>query len=123
MVTGRNDRANIGYSKTKPYRNEKYLQFIRDHFCAYCGGPHPSAHHVRRHYWGAGAGQKPHDYCSLPLCEERACHSPQIENQLPVEALIIGYMLEYIKLNFDKRDIIECLMAFIESKRLPDNRG
>ena len=80
--------------KTKTYRNEKYLNFIRSKPCLICGG-RSQAHHVRRQYWGSGVSQKSHDYCTIPLCY--ACHSPEAEKELNVERIIIDNIMEYIE--------------------------
>ena len=106
------------YPKQKPYRNPDYLKFIRLHFCRRCSYPAVSAHHVRRSYWGAGTGIKSHDYCTLPWCEENGCHNPKNEKEIDVEAAIIFYLMEYINFKeYDKRELIDVLMAFIEERR------
>jgi hypothetical protein len=103
--------------KKKAHRNAHYLQFIRDEGCMVCG-KYAEAHHVRRHYWMAGTGKKPHDYVTLPLCGGiGGHHDPSIEASLKVENLIIHYIVEYIKQEYNKRDLIETLMEFIEDKR------
>ena len=108
------------YQKIKPYRNADYLDFIRDHHCMLCGYHKSSAHHVRRHRWGAGAGIKPHDYCTLPLCEINECHNPDSEKKLDVECHIVRYLMDYIKYKkYDKLELIDVLMRFVESQRNP----
>ena len=79
--------------KIKPYRSEKYLNFIRSKPCVICGKK-AQAHHVRRSYWGSGTAIKPHDFVTIPLCYE--CHHPQIEKELNIERLIIELLMEYI---------------------------
>jgi hypothetical protein len=79
--------------KIKPYRSEKYLNFIRSHPCVICGKK-AQAHHVRRLHWGSGVSIKSHDFCTIPLCPE--CHNPQIEKELDVERLIIDLLMEFI---------------------------
>ena len=79
----------------KPYRNKKYLEFIRNHPCVISDDPDTEAHHIRRSYWGAGGSQKPHDYVTIPLA--RKWHSPDIEKEILVERKIIGYLMEYIE--------------------------
>jgi len=82
------------YPKPKTYQNEAYLNFIRSKGCLVCGQK-AEAHHVRRQYWGAGTGQKPHDYVCLPLCPEH--HNPLIEEQTNCERAIIDLLMEYIE--------------------------
>jgi len=62
------------YPKIKPYRNADYLKFVRSKPCGCgCRTPPPSdPHHVRRVFWGAGTGIKPHDYVTVPRA--RKCH-------------------------------------------------
>ena len=80
--------------KTKPYRNQGYLNFIRAKPCLICSQK-AEAHHVRRSYWQAGTSQKPHDYVSIPLCYEH--HNPIIEHQTNCERAIIELLMEYIE--------------------------
>ena len=99
--------------KNKPHRNKKYLDFIRSHPCVMCGNPQTVPHHVRRSYWGAGMGVKPHDYVTLPVCVR--CHDPKIESEILVERKIIGYLMEYIEREVEilvKRKIIGYLMEY-----------
>lgn len=74
------------------YRSEKYKAFIRRHPCPVCMSKEVEAHHVRRHYWGAGTGIKPTDLATVPRC--RSHHGPDYEAD--VEREIIGYLMEYI---------------------------
>ena len=56
----------------KPYRNRKYLRFVSQKQCSFCGViPAGQAHHIR---WGdtCGMGTKPSDIFSIPACPE--CH-------------------------------------------------
>lgn len=101
--------------KQKPFRNPAYLKFIRQHVCIETGGP-AEPHHIRRSYWGAGGSQRPHDYVTIPVSRES--HSPDIENRIDYECLIIRYLVEYIKKKYDKRDLIQTLMEFIEGERM-----
>ena len=106
------------YPKKKPYRNANYLDFIRDKACLLCGYPVSSAHHVRRLRWGAGTSIKPHDYCTIPLCEVNQCHNPVNEQKLCPESNIIRFLLDYIKYKqYDKLELIDTLMEFVESHR------
>lgn len=84
--------------KPRTYENPDYLKFIRSKGCLVCRRK-AEAHHVRRHYWGAGTGKKPHDYVAIPLCHEH--HDPKTE-----------FYFERIECQ-----IIELLMDYIESKR------
>ena len=80
--------------KLSPYRDKRYLQYIRDKGCVICGQP-SIAHHIRRSYWGSGMGIKPHDYVTIPLCNNH--HDPAVESDLLIERLIIDYLMEYIR--------------------------
>jgi len=80
--------------KIKNYQNAAYLKFIRSKPCVVCRRK-SEPHHIRRQYWGAGTGIKPHDYVTIPLC--RNCHTPETEVGLNVERLIIQYLMEYIE--------------------------
>ena len=56
----------------KPYRNRKYLQWVKLKPCMFCGMlPGGSAHHVR---WGddCGLNTKPSDSRVVPVCH--ICH-------------------------------------------------
>ena len=61
------------------YRNEAYLQFIRDKPCFGCGRGSSRAHHVS-YVDGTGQGTKPSDLFTIPLCE--GCHA--IEHSKPM---------------------------------------
>ena len=101
--------------KIKPKRNQGYLDFIRDHPCIICDNPETEAHHVRRLVWGAGAGIKPHDYCSLPLCAN--CHNPATEALINCEELIIYFNCKYAIEKYGEMDLIDGLIEYLESKR------
>lgn len=81
----------------KPYRSAKYLKFIRSKPCVICGNPNTVPHHIRRLYWMAGMGIKPHDYVTIPLCDSH--HDPAIESDIDVERIIIDLLMEYIERN------------------------
>ena len=103
--------------KKKALRNKNYLKFIRDEGCLVCGKA-SEAHHVRRIYWFSGTGIKSHDYVTLPLCGGiGGHHDPCIEKTLNVENMIIHYMVKYIKKKYEKRNLIETLMEFIENNK------
>lgn len=60
--------------KIKPYRNEKFLAWVREKPCCHCGRPSPSqAHHIIGIGGNRGAGLKADDSQVIPLCHE--CHS------------------------------------------------
>jgi hypothetical protein len=102
--------------KIKPKRNPKYLSYIRKQGCIFCGQA-ASAHHCRRHRFGAGVSVKPHDYCTLALCEINGHHDAKSEKLIDVENHIIRNMVGYVKLYCDKLDFIDALIDFIESQR------
>lgn len=85
----------ISDPKPKIYRNKAYLSFIRRHSCIMCDNPNTIAHHVRRSFWGAGTGIKPHDYVTLPLCH--SCHDPKVERNILIERKIIDLLMKYIE--------------------------
>ena len=79
--------------KVKTLRDPKYLAWVRTQPCPYlwtCEGK-VEAHHVRRHRWGAGVSQKPHDYVAVPRCH--AHHHPDFEDDIELE--IIDLLIEY----------------------------
>ena len=80
--------------KPKTYRNRGYLAWIKGQPCLVCGKP-GEACHVRRSYWGAGMGKKPHDYCTIPLCREH--HSYKNEREYGTERVIIDFLMKYIE--------------------------
>jgi len=80
--------------KQKTYRNKDYLNYIRSLPCLICGNPESEAHHVRRQYWMASMGRKPHDYVAIPLC--RTHHTAANEQRLIVERTIIDLLMGYI---------------------------
>ena len=81
--------------KLNTYRSAKYLRFVRKHPCCACGRPVVDAHHIRRLRWGSGTGVKPTDLCTIPLC--RNCHSPDTEEKIDVDGIIIDLLMEFIK--------------------------
>jgi len=103
--------------KNKPKRNPKFLQFIRNQTCLMCNNNMAEAHHVRRLKWMAGVGQRPHDYCTLPLCQVNECHKPETEKWLDCEKLIANYMTMYYIQEYGIDSLIEDLMELLESKR------
>lgn len=102
--------------KKKPYRNPKYLNYIRTKRCAFCFGA-AQAHHIRDSRYGSGAGQKSHDYCTFSACA--FCHDLLHKGKLkaPEESLIIDNLVKYAKSLDNKCGLIYALMEFIESQR------
>lgn len=100
--------------KPETFVNKDYENFIRKIGCIFCGSS-AQAHHVRRHYWGAGIGQKPHSYVCIPLCPIH--HDPGAEKFIEVEHLIIRYMTNYCKKKGWEHELIDCLIQFIEGER------
>lgn len=62
------------FPKPKTFRNRKYLEFIRKQPCILTGRDFTEtdvvAHHIRLGA-GAGVGQKPSDYRTIPLTAEK----------------------------------------------------
>lgn len=85
------------HPKHKTVRDPKYLKWVRTLMCPYCvrfgffQDTKTEAHHVRRHKWGAGTSQKPHDLVAVPRC--RVHHSAECENDVELE--IIDLLIEY----------------------------
>ena len=88
--------------KQKTYRNKKYLAYIRTLPCIICGGIAEPCH-VRKSYWGAGVSQKPHDYVAVPGCRT---HHNDVENLVNIE-----------------KEIIKCLIGYIESRKHLKNQS
>ena len=87
--------------KPKTYDNEKYLKFIRGRPCGipWCGNK-SQAHHVRKIRWGAGVGQKPHDYVTISRCRELH-HNPKFDDsgeQGSAVMEIIDNLMEWIEM-------------------------
>ena len=82
------------HPKHKTVRDPKYLAWIRKQPCgcfdSLCFG-NIEAHHVRRHRWGSGTSQKPHDLVTVPRCKY---HHNAI-NEVDVEFEIIDLLIEY----------------------------
>lgn len=83
--------------KPETYYNQDYLDWIRGQPCLICRQPSVPCH-VRRLYWGAGTGKKPHDYVAIQLCPK--CHTYSNEREYGTD-----------------KQIAENLMRYIESKR------
>ena len=88
--------------KLMPYRSEKYKKFIRSKKCLICGQESVAAH-IRKLYWQAGTGIKPHDYCTISLC---LVHHHELDvtlgynvfqdlYNLDIKRIIIDNMIEY----------------------------
>mgnify|MGYP006426909647 CR=1 FL=1 len=52
----------------KPYRCERYLNWVRSWPCHWCGAPADDAHHVVGILGQAGMGTKPDDVYAVALC-------------------------------------------------------
>ena len=92
-------------------KNPQYIAFIRTKPCIICGRKAVAAH-VRNLKWGAGVGQKPWDYCAVPLCDDPfgISHHKTLDK-------ISMKDFEYLH-EVNLRDvIIKNLIAYIESKR------
>jgi hypothetical protein len=59
-------------TKTKPYRSEKYLSFVRSRPCVYCMSKNTQAHHIRGVGHLGGMGLKAPDWAAYPVCP--VCH-------------------------------------------------
>jgi len=60
----------IGCPKQKPFRSEKYLNFVRSQCCCVClAPPRSEAHHFRTSF-NSGVGMKSSDTYCLPLCSD-----------------------------------------------------
>lgn len=77
-----------------PYRDNKYLDWLRGQPCEICG-QEGEPHHVRRLYWDAGMAIKPHDYVCISLCRKH--HDPIVEQMIPVDFVIIENLMRYIQ--------------------------
>ena len=93
----------------KPFRDKKYLEFVRSLRCTICW-KQAEAHHPRRSYWGAGTGQKPHDYVTVARCREH--HGPDYEDDIEIE--IIGNLIRYLAGR--EREIIDALLEILKPK-------
>lgn len=82
--------------KPETHENAQYLAYIRTLPCIVCGQPAEPCH-VRKLYYGAGASQKPWDYVAIPGCRK---HHHYVEKLVHVD-----------------REIVKCLIGYIESKR------
>ena len=102
------------HPKPQRYKNEHYLEFIRGKLCGVAGCyKNGEPHHVRRIFWGAGTGQKSHDYVTLSRCRDH--HKAEYDDFKE----IIQNLKEYIesKENVDvDRMIIDFLIEYIETR-------
>ena len=81
------------FPKPIKYKDKHYLAFIRGKPCLICNRPSVPCH-VRRLYWGAGTGVKPHDYCTIPLCPEHNTYAN--EREYGTDRKIAELLMEYI---------------------------
>ena len=63
-------------------KSKKYLKWVSEQPCIYCGKDSP-AHHLRILALGTGMGKKAPDYFTLPVCYEhhQECHSGVIDKE------------------------------------------
>ena len=93
--------AILSNPKSKTYRNQKYLKFMRGKKCGIpwcCKDGEP--HHVRKLRWGAGVSQKPHDYVTISRCRE-IHHDPKFDDsgeQGSAAMEIIDNLMEFIEM-------------------------
>ncbi len=86
--------AVYGTQKPVKHKNKKYMAWIDLQPCLVCGLP--STHcHVRRPYWGAGVGLKPHDLACIPLCHRH--HSYENERKYGTDRQIAELLMRYIQ--------------------------
>lgn len=93
----------------KPYRDKKYLEFVRSLRCTICWRQ-AEVHHIRRSYWGAGMGVKSHDFVAVARCRDH--HSPDYEDDVEME--IINNLIKYLAGR--EREVIEALMKVCAPK-------
>jgi len=104
------------YPKTKPYRNPKYLEFIRSKSDVLEGGP-AEPHHIKDSRYGFGMKLKSHDYCTIPVSRDSHNRLESGNLKLPEEDLILRYLFCYCKKVGEARDLIYHLMEFAEMHR------
>ncbi|MEQ1963419.1 DUF968 domain-containing protein [Xenorhabdus khoisanae] len=68
--------------KLRPWRNTKWLQWVKSQSCVGCQRPADDPHHIIGHGQG-GMGTKAHDLFCLPLCRE--CHDELHRDRLAWE--------------------------------------
>lgn len=76
----------------RPWRNEKYLAWVRRQDCSVCLGAGSAfnpieAHHVRTS-WNCGASQKPADYIAIPV-HKFDCHGKCGSNKIAVAEQLV----------------------------------
>jgi len=74
----------MSLQKQARLESPKYLKWIRQQPCVYCGGQ-SEAHHLRSVPLGTGAGYKASDILTIPVCRNHhhQCHTDiDIENQM-----------------------------------------
>lgn len=68
----------------KPFRSEKYLDWVRSLPCCYCTGPGGIAHHLIG-YKDAGTGTKRGDHMAIPMCP--TCHN-QLHSEMKSQRFV-----------------------------------
>lgn len=60
----------------------KYLKWIREQPCAFCGGQ-SEPHHLRSVGLGTGTGYKASDILTIPVCRNHheQCHNGMLDNE------------------------------------------
>jgi len=79
-------------------KSKKYLQWVSEQPCIYCGYQYTQAHHLRILALGTGMGKKAPDYFTLPVCYEhhQECHSGAIDKETQLRWCLqtIGHAFE-----------------------------
>jgi len=101
----------IQIPKTKPIRSEPFLKYIRLKPCEVwgCSGKSVAAH-VRKIFWQAGVGIKPHDLVAISLCDGLDISHHKELDAIGMEAFEERYNIDI------KRIIINNLMEWINIK-------
>lgn len=89
--------------KIQPYRNEKFLNWIRSKPCCHCGKPPNShAHHLIGVGIISGVAKKISDALTIPLCGE--CHALVHQDVSQIDQL--HYFTRLMKQAFQSGEII-----------------
>lgn len=82
--------------KTKAFKSDKYLDYIRSLPCLNCNKP-AEPHHLRE-LGDGGMGLKPPDTQAVPLCRE--CHDEfqvKVPNWIDIKMVVIRLQTDFIK--------------------------
>ena len=109
--------VNQKQTKKKPYRDKEYLRWLDNGICKVCYCGTPTHHHIRRHKWGAGLSQKPHDYVCVRRCDVYGCHDPKNDNLFGCETEIIENLTSYFVEKYGEDELIEILMKELDNRR------